>query len=130
MPPCGTITSAWRLLGSMNCSWLGRTVPRYWSITLWTGALPLGHVALEAADEAHVGIGVDEDPQVEPLPQLRLVEHEDALDHHHPGRRDHHSIAPALVGGEVVDRHLHLEPCWRASTWSSSSGQSKASGWS
>src|SRR5690606_17186280 len=46
------------------------------------GAAPaLGDVALEAADEALVGRRVDEHLEVEAAPHLRLVEHEDALDH-------------------------------------------------
>ena len=119
------------LEGSMNCSWLGRTVARYCSITLAVRPLALGDVALEPADEAHVGVGVDEDPQVEPLAQLGLVEHEDALDHHDPGRRD---LDPSgRAAGRWRSRRRAPapgDPPPARPTWSSSSGQSKASGWS
>ena len=97
IPPWGTITSAWRFEGSMNCSWAGRTVVRYCSITLAVERSTLGDIALEPADEAHVGIGVDEHPQVEPLAELGLVEHEDALHHDDTGRRDL-DVAPGAAG--------------------------------
>ena len=43
-------------------------------------AAAIGDVALEAPDEADVGIGVDVDLEVEQLAQAGLEEHEDALD--------------------------------------------------
>ena len=107
MPPWGKITSAHRLLGSMNCSWLGRTVVRYCSMMLSTVRPRSHHVAPQPADQPDVGLGVDVDAQVEALAQRRLVQHEDPLDHHDPCRVHHPHVRAARVLGVVVDRHGH-----------------------
>ena len=63
------------------------------------GAAAQLQVALEAADEAHVGLGVDEDLQVEEVAELRLDEEEDALDEHHVARLDP-DVSPVRVWAE------------------------------
>ena len=47
------------------------------------GAAALLDVAADAADDADVGVGVDEDLDVDLLAQRGLDEHEDALDDDH-----------------------------------------------
>jgi hypothetical protein len=51
------------------------------------------HVAPQPAHEAHVGVGVDVDLHVAHLAHARVDEEQDAVDHHHVGRR--HVTVPA-----------------------------------
>ena len=100
------MTSAHTFDGSTNCTCIGRTVSRYLSGRMEgqkivrriapelrqncaRGALrhnrvvrarALDDVAAEAADEADVGLGVDEDLDVEQLAQLGRRVDQDALD--------------------------------------------------
>ena len=67
------------------------------------GAAALFDVALEAADEADVGIGVDEDLDIEQGAQFGVAEDEDALDHDDGFGRDALDAVGAGVGLEVVD---------------------------
>ncbi len=72
------ITSAYRLLGSMNRSWAGFTVVEVLLDDALGGPATFGGVATETSDQADVGRGVDEDLQVEPLAQGAVPQHEDA----------------------------------------------------
>ena len=63
-------------------------------------------VPLQAADEAQVGIGVNEDLDVEQPAERGLGEDQDALHKDHIARLDCECLGGAAVGGEIVDRHL------------------------
>ena len=80
--------------GSTNSRCIGRTVSRYWLIDVLDGAAALGEVASQAADEAQVGVGVDEDLDVEQLAEHRLGEDQDPLDEHDPAGLDLRECRP------------------------------------
>src|SRR3990170_2549601 len=67
-------------------------------------------VALQPADEAHVGIGIDEDLDVEQFAQAPLGEDQNALHQDHQLRFDVARQVGAGVGGEIVDRDLDRLP--------------------
>ena len=58
-------------------------------------ATALRDVALEPADEAHVGVRVHKDFNVQQLAQLRMRINQDALDNHHARRRLLHCLRAA-----------------------------------
>ena len=93
----------------------------------WAAAF--GRVAANAADEAEVGVGVDEDLHVAEFANARVGEEQDAVDDDDAGRRDDHRVVAPRVRDEVVDRLVDRlargEPLRGATT---SSGQSNASG--
>ena len=63
----------------------------------------LHQVAPQAADEAHVGVGVDEQRDVHQLTQLGVGEDEDALEHDDEVLADVAGLVEAAVLGVVVD---------------------------
>ena len=65
---------------------------------------PLLHVPKDAAQYAHVGVGVHEDLHVHQLPQGRIGENEDALHDNHLGGAHLHRFLRAVVDGVVVHR--------------------------
>src|SRR5579883_2459763 len=64
----------------------------------------LRRVAAEPAYEAHVGVGVDEDPYVAQVADLRHGEDEDPLEDHDLRRVDRDVVVGPRVLGVVVDR--------------------------
>ena len=64
----------------------------------------LGDIRCKPADEAHVGVRVHEDLDVEELPQRGVNKDQDALHQDHPARRDGEGPVGPAVGGEIVDR--------------------------
>jgi len=78
------------------------------------GAPALGDIALQAADEPQVGIGIYKDLDVEQLAQGFLGEDQDAVHDDHPLRLHPDGFAGARMGGEVVNRDFYrlqvLEP--------------------
>ncbi len=105
-PPCGTMMSAYRLLGSTKSRCIGLTVPGVLIDHGLDGATPFGDVALQPADEARVGIRVHEYFDVHQPPQFSVGEDEDALDDDGAPRIGF--LAGRLTGKarEVVDREL------------------------
>ena len=74
------------------------------------GAAPLEGIALEAPDEAHVGVGVHENFELHPLAQTRFVERKNTLEHDDWGRKHAQSLERAGIFHEVVGGHLHRNP--------------------
>jgi hypothetical protein len=71
------------------------------------GAAALAHVSVDAALEAEVGGGVDEDADVVKRAEGLVMESEDAFDDHNGGWRDlFEGSGDAGVSGEVVDGAL------------------------
>ena len=105
-PPCGTMMSAYRLLGSTKSRCIGLTVLRTLIDHGLDGATPFGDVALQPADEARVGIRVHEYFDVHQPTQFSVCEDEDALDDDGVPRIGF--LADRLAGKtrEVVDREL------------------------
>ena len=68
------------------------------------GAAPLGLVTQQAADEADVGGGVDEHPDVEQFDQAGRAQHVGALDDHHLGGAYRFALRLAAVMDEGIDR--------------------------
>lgn len=71
------------------------------------GAPALVDVALQAADEAEIGVGVDKDAHVHLLAQIFITKDEDAFDEDHAGWLQCDLFAAARVGGKVVDWNLY-----------------------
>jgi hypothetical protein len=69
-------------------------------------AAALLEVAADAAHQPDVGVGVDEDLDVELIADRGLDEDQDALDQNQRRRLDVAGLGPAGVGDEVVDRHV------------------------
>lgn len=67
-------------------------------------AAAVAHVAHDAPQDAHIGVGVDEDLDVQPLTQLRLGKDEDALDDDDLGRDDRDRFGGAVVHRVVIRR--------------------------
>src|SRR5699024_9815670 len=60
-------------------------------------------IAFDPSQQAHIGVGVDEELDVEQSADPRLGEDEDALDDDHPGGFDQGRCVAAVVDREVVD---------------------------
>ncbi len=105
-PPCGTMMSAYRLLGSTKSRCIGLTVLEVLIDHGLDGATPFGDVALQPADEARVGVRVHEYFDVHQPPQFSVGEDQDALDDDGAPRIGF--LADRLTGKarEVVDREL------------------------
>ena len=67
-------------------------------------AAAVAHVAQRAAQNAHVGVGLDKNFDVEHFAQPRVLENEDALDDDDLARPDELGLACALVVCVGVDR--------------------------
>ena len=66
-------------------------------------AAAVADVAQGAAQDAHVGVGLDENFNVEHIAQGRILENEDALDDDDLGGDDLHS----LVGAVMIHKGIH-----------------------
>ena len=66
-------------------------------------AAAVAHVAQRAAQDANIGVGLDEDLDVEHFAQPRVLENEDALDDDDLARLDELGLIRALVVGVGVD---------------------------
>jgi len=67
------------------------------------GAMALIDIALHTADQSDIGIRVDINHDVEQLPELGLVEHEDALDDDHQSGLDPQGLVGPRMAGKIVD---------------------------
>lgn len=107
-PPSGTITSAHRFEGSAKFQ--VHRLDRRHVLAQDVVDVPaaLLHVAPDAADQAHVGVGVDVDLEVEELTDRRLGEEQDPFGQHHRARLDAAGLPLAPVVDEVVDRRRRL----------------------
>ena len=72
------------------------------------GATALGDVALQAADEADIGIRIDEDLDIEQLAQLGFGKDQDAFHQDDRLWLDADGLRGARVGLEIVDRQVNL----------------------
>jgi len=59
-------------------------------------------VALDATNEANVGIRVDEDFDITKVSQAVVHEQQDSVDHHHVGGFDARRLRAAQMGDEIV----------------------------
>ena len=75
------------------------------------GAAALLHVPLQPPDEALVGWRIDEHLEGHPFTQLRLMEDEDALDHHYRAGLHERRLLRAVVTRKVVDGPFDGLPC-------------------
>ena len=73
-------------------------------------AAAVAHVAHDAPQDAHIGVRIDKELDVQPLAQLRLGKDEDALDDDDLGRADRGRLGRAVVHRVVVDRAFHRLP--------------------
>ena len=105
-PPCGTMMSAYRLLGSTKSRCIGLTVPEILIDDRLDRPAAIGDVALQPADEARVGVGVHEHFDVHQPAQFSVGEDEDAFDDDGAARRGGFARRLALEAGEVVDRQF------------------------
>ena len=67
-------------------------------------------VAHDAPQDAHIGVRVDKELDVQPLAQLRLGKDEDALDDDDLGRRDRDRLGRAVMHRVVIRRALDRLP--------------------
>lgn len=90
----------------------------------------LVHIAQHAAQDALIGIGLDEDLDVEEIAQALILEDQDALDDDDLARLDDLRLLRARVARKVVDGTLDALPSRSALRCATSRSVSKESGWS
>ena len=66
------------------------------------GAPPLLHVPQGPAENAHIGVGLHEDLDIQQVPQLFILEDQDALHDDHLGGPDLHGLVGAVVQRVVI----------------------------
>ena len=93
-------------------------------------AAAVAHVAQRAAQNANIGVGLDEDLDVKHFAQPRVLENEDALDDDDLARPDELGLTCALVVGVGVDRAADGPAALSSLSCSTIRSVSKASGWS
>ena len=64
-------------------------------------------IAQDAANDAHIGVGVHKNLDVEQAQDLGILEDEDALDQQHLSGRDRDRLGRAVVYRKIVDGRLH-----------------------
>ena len=89
---------------------MGWTVVRYWSEDLLQRPTALDHVAADAADEADVGVGVDEGLHVAARPHAFVHEQQDSVDDDDVGRLDACRPVVSQMRDVVVHRLLNRFP--------------------
>src|SRR5262249_40708406 len=75
-----------------------------------SGAATLGNVAVEAADQTNISIGINEDFHVEQLTERMFRKDEDALDQNDRLRLDVLYLALAPMDGEIVNGNIDRLP--------------------
>ena len=88
--------------GSTNSRCMGRTDDRYCRLHRLEAAAALLEVAPQAPQDAHVGVGVDEELDVHEPAQRLLGQDQDPLEQDHRPRRQRVGQHAARVGGVVV----------------------------
>ena len=74
-------------------------------------AATVTHVAHDAAQDAHVRVGVDENLDIHKIAQLAALEYQYAFYYNNSRGADGYRPVGAVVNGVVVDRTLDAVPC-------------------
>src|SRR5436853_737028 len=67
----------------------------------------LVNIAIKAANESNIGVGVDKNLKIHQAPQLRIRENEDAFEYHHRPRLEVNSFRFAETRSVVINRLVY-----------------------